>query len=661
MHTVNMESIAVICDNLTKAFKEQQNDVVSLATIIDIYCEQVQQQGTLSDKKQFLKALLEELKLNPDIVREIGWDLPKCLLNFQNSRNLGPDNESISNGITVVLTQCFEEVARSGNAKECLLSGCELLSELKIEEPSLEEVYAEQGEADEQEISMFVSNKEEQSLNFKLVILFKFIGISLKRIDTLYPSKFLGMVISSLMKLVKNISDELEDNIIILDNVYNFSKDYELLDITGSTEEDEDVKKIDLDERLFQRKLLGSLLTYVLAYCMNSKNAYIDVEYAFKIKGLEYTFKESEKKRNKLLTKYCRLSCNLGIDINKEFLNYVQESTEIYKTLPQDQTISDDDEESKVIQVIYQLSYTYQMQKLANETTIPLDPYGVFILSGIHFNGTGEHIYPEISVWDSICVYLRCSTASLFSEIYNNSTAESVARFWIWVALTESTDSNIRFQFEKIPPYMSTCLLQMLLLKNLDQIDEEIRTATFELISRVLYSVPETTAFRFILDTLLTCPYPQAKMFVINALKLMMSKNCQTVLTQQDKSVTEAPLIANLKTQDLPCNTSKYVPKLPARPLVLTNDDRMASIHSVASMSIETAVKQMNDRTGLMLILSYLNFFLGMRSKWNKNLLVAIHNQVLQYFNETTNEDSEVPEVGFIKIANETLGSYLLK
>lgn len=85
-----MESIETICDNLEKAFTDQKDDPVSLVTIIDMYNDQVNTEYTKEERVQYLKKLYSVLSENPDVVSEIGWDLPKGLLKFHSLENLLP-------------------------------------------------------------------------------------------------------------------------------------------------------------------------------------------------------------------------------------------------------------------------------------------------------------------------------------------------------------------------------------------------------------------------------------------------------------------------------------------------------------------------------------------------------------------------------------------
>ncbi|MCG4627884.1 hypothetical protein L0N15_17580, partial [Anaerostipes hadrus] len=74
----------------------------------------------------------------------------------------------------------------------------------------------------------------------------------------------------------------------------------------------------------------------------------------------------------------------------------------------------------EINQLVYELSYAYQIKKLADEKNLELDQYGVVILSAIHYSKNGTHLLPQIDIQSAIYLYLRCTTASLFSEIYEN-------------------------------------------------------------------------------------------------------------------------------------------------------------------------------------------------------------------------------------------------
>lgn len=644
-----MESIDITCQNLIKAFSEQKDDPVSLMTIIDLYIDQVDLEGTRTEKEQFLDTLLEQLLAHSKVVSQIGWDLPRGLLKFYNKRNVKVNARLSSSKIVVSVMKCFNEIALSGNPKECLLSGCQLLSEL-----SVSQIVKDFNDDDDE------NNVEEEGrdpiaffLGIKTYVLFELIQAVLKRISSLYPSKFLGMAVSAIIKFAKTNIDDIDNTNFLLRRIFTFCRSYIPPDMPEDVVKESKLNKVELhkitdDESVLQGKLLRSLCTFAVGYCLKNKSTRLDVRYFYALTGTPYTQPEYYEQVVTICARYYQLAFSFDIDLKDSFLKYVDDTRNIYKSLPPDSEVSNEEAKRAIGQVVYQLSYTYQLQKLAKSKGLELDPYGIFILSGFHYDETKKHLYPEISVQDAVYLYIRCTTPSLFSEFYHNATAEATARYWLWVAITNSPFKDIKKHFSELSSYISNVFLQMLLLKNCNKVNEEVRMVNFTLLTRVLCSMPEEISFSFILDTLLTCPYVQPKVCVLGILKDLTLKTCQC---KKDLSGLLEGLKLDSNTPEDKGVTSAPLP--PPRPYILLNEDRMAAIHSVGLIAIETVSKNLDDKDALILVQNYLNFFNALRNKWDKNLLRAIHSEVASSFNDKTEET--VSEIGYIKIANDTL------
>lgn len=662
-----MESIETVCANLEKAFANQKDDPVSLVTIIDIYNEQVNKEAKREDKAQYLKKLSNLLSENPDVVNEIGWDLPKGLLKFHSLENLLPHYGLRRNAIVVNIMSCFHEIALHGNPKECLLTGCQLLSELSVEELEHEvEQYNKSKDvqdskglraADEEgETGAYIQSPAEFLWGLSSYVLFELIQTVLRRIQTLYPSRFLGMAVSAISKFVRSNIDHIDNTAFVLRRVFTFCKNYNPMELSlNSDVSDEldknELKKISEDEAVLQGKVLRSLSTFGMGYCLKNKYLGTDVRYYLSLSNEEFEEPTYVTEMIGICSRFYQLAYSFDIDIKEEFLNLLKETRSIYSSLPPEADIANDDAARAIGQVVYQLSYTFQLQRLAKSKGLELDPSGVLALSGLHYLQIKQHLIPDISVKDSIYLFIRCSTPALFSSLFASDVSEEISRYWLWVSITNTSYKKLKSQLSEIPPYISNVFLQMLLLTNCNQRKERRRMITFTLLTRVLCLMPEEIAFAFALDTLLTCPYAKPKICILGILKDMILRTCQC---KQDI----AEQMKNLKLDVDNSSSEKTVepPALPSRPFIVINEDRMASLHSVALIAITKAVEEKFDKEGLILVQSYLNFFAAVREKWDKGLLKAIHDEVASQFDVKTSET--LPEVGFIKIANETLAKY---
>lgn len=667
-YTYNMEDIDTICENLQKAFTEQKDDPVTLATIIDMYIAQVNDEADNKDKIKFLTSLLDQLKTSPEIVSEIGWDLPRGLLKFYNKKNIEVDAKLNSNPLVGLVMRCFSEVALSGNPKECLLAGCEILSELTtagineqlLEDQSEQEGEDNKGEKTKEDAKRIPESQLRDPVEFFLYlnsyVLFELIQTALKRIASLYPSKFLGMAVSAIYKFVNNNIDDVYNTAFMLRRIYTFCRGYippeipkQLLENTKL--EKEELQKVTEDESLLQGRLLRSLCTFAVDKCLKNKPSRLDLEYFHHLRNTEFQLLESDEELVSIAKRFYQLMFSFDLDIKEQFLSYIDETKGIYKALPAESEVPNDEAKRAIGQVVYQLSYTYQLQKLTKLKHLELDSNGIFVLSGIHYQETQKHLYPEISIKDAVYLYIRCTTPSLFSNTYNNQYVGGTARYWVWVAITNNNIRKLREDLSELPSYIRIVFLQMVLIQSCNQPNEKTRMISFTLLTRIMCLMPENTSFEFVVDTLLTCPFTHAKIAVLGILKDLMLRNCQSKQSLEEQ-------FSNMKLESKDSNedgTSKSPPSLPPRPYIDINEDRMASIHSAAMITFHDSKTKGKERH--ILILNFLNFFNSLSQKWDKILLKQVHKEIALEYNESTKED--VPEIGFIKIANETLGNHL--
>lgn len=665
-----VESIEAICDNLERAFKDQGDDPVSLVTIIDMYNDQVNSQFKKEQKEQYLNKLLNVLSENPEVVSEIGWDLPKGLLKFHTMKNLLPHRGLRNNAIVVAIMNNFQEIALHGNPKECLLIGCQLLSELSVADIEQEvEEYNQTNEAESWKRTLVagkdyveVENPVEFLLGLNTYVLFELIQTALRRIQSLYPSKFLGMAVSAICKFVRSNVDSIDNTIFVLRRIFTFCRNYSPNEMPSDAQNSSGVSKEELakiagDEAALQGKVLRSLCTFAIGYCMKNKHLRIDVRYYTSFAEVEYEEHPMMEEFVDICLRFYQLAYSFDIDLKEEFINLLEETKNIYKSLPPDSEIANGEASRAIGQVVYQLSYTYQLQKLTKAKGLDLDPLGMVVLSGLHYLETKQHLVANIKIQDAIYLFIRCSTPALFSPLFSSEVAEEISRYWLWVSITNSSYKDLKAQLSELPSYINSVFLQMLLLTTCNQSNEQTRMITFTLLTRILCLMPEETTFTFTLDTLLTCPYVKPKICILGILKDLMLRTCER---KQDISTQ----LENLQI-DSDKSSSQAVtepPALPPRVFVSINDDRMASIHSVALIAIanasgEISKKEKANKENLILLQNYLNFFAALRKKWDKDLLKGIHDEVATNFNVKTSETT--PEIGFIKIANETLGKYL--
>ncbi|QID85025.1 YAP1 binding protein 2 (ybp2) [Saccharomyces pastorianus] len=657
------QPVETICDGLTRAFHEERDDSVSLVTIIDMYNKQVNSENSLEEKEHYLEVLLELLKEDSDVVKEIGWDLPKSLLKFFSSKNVDAKKHLALSPIVSSVMNCFYELATNGNPKECLLIACELVSSLSID-------LAEEDESNEETAHSLDSIKDEATNhdnemadiclkteiyaakdsvefipNLKIYALFELMSSTLKRVDTLYPSKFLAMAISAIVKYLKSNIEFMDDVYFILRRVYSFCVTYVAPQPSNNLTngiDPSDLEKISKDESILQKKLLANLSVLVIENCLKKTPGNIDKVYYNNLMDKKTDTSEHSTPIGNICNQYYKYVVSLGVDVKQLFEECLEESKRIYDVVLSDSQTSITKSKEEINQLVYELSYAYQTKKLALEKNLELDQYGVIILSAIYYSSNGVHLLSQVDIQNSIYLYLRCTTASLFSETYDNKFLESAVRYWLWVSITRTSIKDIKASLELLPEHINTSFLQMLLMKGCNEPNSETKLTELTLLTRILCLMPEDTSFSFIFETLLHCPYITVKIAVLDILKDMMIKSPETC-----DSSTSTPVPEGNDNTPIP-------PRLPPRPYISINEDRMASIHSIAEMSFSTARQRKRTQGDLILVLTYMNFFVSLRNKWDLGLLTLVNNEISEAFQE----EGE-PELGFINIANDSLSTYI--
>lgn len=358
-----------------------------------------------------------------------------------------------------------------------------------------------------------------------------------------------------------------------------------------------------------------------------------------------------------LCAEYRLLADKYKIDIGKEFLKYMTEVENIYEPVLDETARS----KPEMNQMIYQLSYTYNLKKSLDNKTLQLDSQGVVMLSAFYYINKEKDLISDINIQQLIYLYLAYSTASVHSPVYDNKGLENVCRYWLWASLTQTSIDSLRIKLKEMNPIIIKTFLQMFLLKTCSSINKEIQRISLVLFTRLLCLIPESICYEFIFDTLLACPYGNVKATILKILKDLMTKTSAAIITP-----TEKPSISSITNnlQNISITESSKTPSLPPRPYVSITDDRMASIHSLAMMAIENANLELKSgkKNNILLTLSYMNFFVGLRDKWNKNLLHAINEEVNKRITKeisSMREDEIFPELQFIAFANDTLGNFL--
>lgn len=240
-----------VLDILDSSYNElvaQERDYLSFATVLEVHLSNAYHY-TDEEGHAILNKLSEVLSKDEELVQEIGWDIPSMVLKFVPSKNYFFDDILRSNPKVKLLFAVFDVLAKHGNPKEIFLRCCEILESLGFHDDNT--FYEEYVPLDE--IRFVDDELKEKTLNFKFHLIFELLRSTFRRITTLYPLRFLAMIVASTLKYYTNNLVYLLNPSFALRRIYTFIRDYLPPRTPGGV--------VLEDEKYLQRKLLQSFLT----------------------------------------------------------------------------------------------------------------------------------------------------------------------------------------------------------------------------------------------------------------------------------------------------------------------------------------------------------------------------------------------------------------
>ncbi|KAH3675031.1 hypothetical protein WICMUC_002863 [Wickerhamomyces mucosus] len=627
--TVQELSAELICEYLTKAIEDlkETNDYISYATLLDIHLSDAERYSD-DEKSLILKTLIKVLEENPDISYEIGWDLPELLLGFFDLEWDFEGSLLRSTDVIKNVMNAFDVIAKSGNPKELFLRSIELLSGL--------------------DYSSLVGEDDKASkiMDIKLHVLIELLSTSLKRISTIYPSKFLAMALAALLKSYVSYNNVTSNVRIIARRLYLFARDYipplkpvDYIEQHGLTQEEAD--KLDDDENYLQRTLLQSFLTHIFGISfktrspsnslhlygsLQSKNTGKFPKFVIKSEGYEDDQTSSTKI---LFVRIITLMLSYDIEIEDEFTKLKEESVELFSN------IDSNLEEDEKIQNVLKIAINDKVSHLFHPETekIPINSSGLLVSIIYHALET-QKILP-ISVSEAIALALRFLSPGVMSESFNNFGLYDAVLFWSWAAIRNATSSD----FKNIPKYQIILYLQILVFYSSTTSDSDYRMITITLFTRVLSLIDESIAYDFIINTLTTAPYENAKACIILILKDLSIRERVNVDDISDK----------LSKTTITKEENKTLPKLPKRHYIELTKSRLEDVYALIRETIDDTFQENGEFASsekFKLLLSYINFLITFKNKFAGDEIIEIkkacEQKVKNYKNSNKNPPSEL-------------------
>ncbi|CDK26304.1 unnamed protein product [Kuraishia capsulata CBS 1993] len=635
-----------VCDVLRQAAVDavETQDWLSYATLLDIHLgADPDERYDEEEKTALLQTLNEVLVKYPQITYEIGWDLPAMLLEFANSRWL--TNRLIeSEGIMLVIS-VFGLLAKNGNPKEVFLRCCEMLAVLYRDPvPTAEELADYDDETREFVLAMPV-----RAYKMKYHLLVELMTASLRRIETNYPSRFLGMAISAFINFF-DTAELYAGQVFFARRVYTFIRDYLPPPAPAEPQDDEEERlalvKVRETEEYLQRKMLRFFLSVAVEQTVSLYPTEWTLTYFQKIQGskplatvndalgemqsLDYSIREDSLE---IVDRLVMLALSLDFDLEKMFLKELDATRLLFKSL--DYTTSLDAQNDALFSLVIDNYNKTGLRKQPDS----FDPsfIGVFLM----FTHSLVHSYPDaklsISPSDAIKMYIRFAIPGVIRGSTKIAFQDALLHL-CWRAIYE-WDGDAEADLRALEPILINTFLQVLTTESTSSVFRSKAKMILTLIAKVLTLVSEQTAWNYLHNSLETCPYEQVKPTFISLLKDLLLRTKPVSVD----SLTQKVKAASLESK----STAPALPPRESYTYISLNADRQDQLEALVTTATEDLPTDQKDIDVLVAVqtvqtlLSYLNLLVFLREKFPNDRFVAIMEKISAKVAEYNNSVSE--------------------
>ncbi|ODQ77842.1 hypothetical protein BABINDRAFT_94553 [Babjeviella inositovora NRRL Y-12698] len=618
-----LPAFETIIQNIELAAKDaiESKDYLSYSTLLDIYLDNpyafTEEQRTAIVTQ--LLDVLSNTEGSKELIYEVGWDLPALLLKYLHSHFAF--HTPIRNA--PCFHQCvkiFDLLSRFGNPKELFLKSCELLSvTTRVDADDAGHAFA----------------NADRILLLKFYLTLELMSATLKRIVTIYPSRFLSMALTALLSFVNKNIQGMDNVEFVVKRLYVFTRDYVPPQIPAD-DQDAEIE----DEEYLQAKLLKSFSTHLVEIVGRQFSIGWSMELYPKLVGYKNgTPKEQTKtyaetdlhdledadgdlfsKRGELMDRMMELVISQDVDLRQCFdeeISKTRDLQELLQVFAENPSVSENDLNEHFVTLIVQEYYQQASANKAEMKEIPLSSIGLLTLYA-HKTLEGarpviQTSYADLSAIDIFLLTLRyylplmasTNAAKSFSNKALNDVLLSFAL--LKVIMISETDAATLLSLSKssaIVRIIIKAYLQVLLTECCSNMDLSVnhRMVFFTLMTKVLALVSDDVSFEFIADSLKSCPFPNGKVALIGVLKDLCVKDKK----QKDSTdeLTEKLATVKLSGPPLPPRSTKFIPLTHTRKLTIlqsisqTVDELFHDPHT-----IQPAQSQM--------LIAYLNFLVA--------------------------------------------------
>ncbi|GEQ71777.1 hypothetical protein JCM33374_g5463 [Metschnikowia sp. JCM 33374] len=489
----------------------ETKDYLSYSTVLDIHLSEPTRYSP-QEREALLQQLLDSLAGDHELVYEVGWDIPALIIPFVDSDFDFSGPIRSAPGVYKTL-KIFEVLAHHGNAKELFLKSTELLSTLKVSDSTGNPDY----------ISKFY--------DIKLYCIFELINSTLRRIHTLYPSRFLAMTVSSFVNSVYiNPVTDAESFDFVMKRMYGFARNYSTPPKPEKSElSAEELKKIEDDENFLQRKLLTALLTEGVHMAMRFDMIGFTVSYFNHLHKLLGHDKKSYSDYVLDIPVMARLNdLALSFDLlpDEEFDDFLVSSEKLV-----DFSAADDSNEDAYSGELFEKLVVDFQNVFANcivnsKTGSVADSLGgKLLLYTYDVSSTNASEVVEISLKQAISMAIRVIVPGIVHRGLFHRGLVDMAVFWCWYSVQTLIKSpkGLELELSSVPKIIMSTFLQALLygVITFGQ-DSPFRYSALTLLTKILSAAPEDVSYNFIINSLRECPFQSAKPVLVGILRVLV-------------------------------------------------------------------------------------------------------------------------------------------
>lgn len=623
---------------ILEAYKDCKidGDYISFMTILD---EVIQDWSPYEDKDkiEIMDTINNLIEKDSELLGEIGWDLPNLIFsaldaNWKLEISLSKQPE------TKAFWKFCNLMASKGEPKELLLSCTEILSNLKnpisITKVPIEIVNP----------TDIAAYKEKPLKNFALKFhaLMQIIQCCLPNIETIYPSKYLSIVITSLSNFFLS-APKVANHLIVIRRVYTFLRDYMPPKIPTSALKDinlQDLKKISEDEKYLQRKLLCFLFSLTVDNFFASSPGYL----LGKIfpSALIGEIPPEVEKTFEMGDRLVSMSLSMDIDISQLLIDQIDESIELFKSSPS-RLSSTEDVLKFVIEIFNNSSFRNKLPKelpISSTALISLYIYGNYSCdANLPFN-------KKIEIMNLIKFQLQ--TFLPLNIKFDSGKLVSVSYAMIWLILSiESDKANAHLVLSKPENeiFILTYLQNVISILVSDPYFITFNRFSAIFTARFLKYLPERISWKFILDTLKNCPFDSYVVYLVKIFQDLTTKDKflanDNLSDFENLSINDNSKENNESTETLP----KSLPPRPNTKYINLTVDRQIEILNLLDDEIKLVFPNSSvfDSLKCSKLLAYLSFITNLKSfdKESVNRRVSKISYLLSLNVKATKEKGE--------------------